>query len=990
MLLSCIRGIVLSQITTQYFHADAYKISDGLGHGTMIDYHVDHNGLMWIYTSAGLQLFDGKNFSSYNYLIKDRLPYAYFDTYRDDHVYFLYGNLLMDLDDINYTKDSVPQISFPPSAPECVRRNSILYENDRDLFVWHCNDSIYQVDKTTFSIRSAFLPQVKPAFSRMMHGVGNFFPKDNKLVYLGEDHVLYTFDLTTGQLKSTQQFSDLHTVIFTSRDTIVCLGVEALYIYSKDSVFQFPLPAPNVGFGGHSLLRKNAREVLVSLESNIYAFDLREMRWSARYQKAGGGALIDIRARKMVQDQTGNLYFGTFNDGFVHLHPHNPGFNYIGAKEEGRNFARRVHVSDEHHLVLMGTLQDGLYVFDTASTQIAHYLEFPDGKKYGYISDIIRIDHTHFLILTERAFLLTVTSGGLRMDLVPGLDAKWLDYYNSYVESYNPGIHSLNNHNGLLTISVNEGVKFNFYPDHPIKGAYAISKFNGGYISFARGTLKTFDRSLDKETGSFSIPVTAASRCMIPYDSSHVLLGTDAGLYLVEMGKEPRIVRTFYDKVVYAILPGHLPGEFWFSTDYGLFCLQSDPRVRHYSKETGLQENEFNTQSCVKSSSGKLYFGGVNGITAFYPSEVSEITDHIIHYITQVSINNRVLGRYLPADVNRTLTTTYSENNITIDLLGRGIKSPKSYNYQYRMDGLANSWVNLGTTSNVNFHLAPGRYKFYYLINDNFDPDALPGKYLSLHILQPFYKRWWFIAGIITLAATLFYMLYKVYRKRELLKISYEKALNHNLQRERMRISRELHDNIGAQMATVKRNMNFLVSNSETLSQQQIMHKIQDLEGISTQINQELRDTIWATQHEHVTVQDFISRIKSFVFQTLGPDSAIRVHYSESADEQLIFGPFVTLNLHRICQEALNNIVKHSGATDIYISFENRNHHFVVTIRDNGNGFDAGHSSVGYGLQNMHHRAKQVGADLIIDSKPGQGTKLEITVNKLTLTDEKT
>jgi signal transduction histidine kinase len=183
--------------------------------------------------------------------------------------------------------------------------------------------------------------------------------------------------------------------------------------------------------------------------------------------------------------------------------------------------------------------------------------------------------------------------------------------------------------------------------------------------------------------------------------------------------------------------------------------------------------------------------------------------------------------------------------------------------------------------------------------------------------------------------------------------------------------------------------MNFLVSNSDSLSQTQIMQKIQDLEGVSTQINQELRDTIWATQHEQVPIQDFISRVKSFVFQTLGPESPIRVHYSENADEQLIFGPFVTLNLHRICQEALHNIVKHSDATDIYISFESRNHHFVVSIRDNGKGFDTGLTTSGYGLQNMHHRAKQVAANLVIDSKPGQGTRLEITVHKLTLADDK-
>jgi signal transduction histidine kinase len=191
-------------------------------------------------------------------------------------------------------------------------------------------------------------------------------------------------------------------------------------------------------------------------------------------------------------------------------------------------------------------------------------------------------------------------------------------------------------------------------------------------------------------------------------------------------------------------------------------------------------------------------------------------------------------------------------------------------------------------------------------------------------------------------------------------------------------------------MATVKRNINFLVSNSNTLSSQQILQKMQALESVSTQINQELRDTIWATQHEHMTAQDFITRLKSFVFQTLGPDSPIKVHYSEHVDDQAIFGPFVTLNLHRICQEALHNIVKHSEASDIYLNFESKDQLFIVTIRDNGKGFDPAAVYEGYGLQNMRLRASSIAADLKWTTTPGSGATISIAINRLALAGNNT
>ena len=211
----------------------------------------------------------------------------------------------------------------------------------------------------------------------------------------------------------------------------------------------------------------------------------------------------------------------------------------------------------------------------------------------------------------------------------------------------------------------------------------------------------------------------------------------------------------------------------------------------------------------------------------------------------------------------------------------------------------------------------------------------------------------------------------------------YEYQLNEKLQKERMRISRELHDNIGAQMATVKRNINFLVSHFDNLPKEQVESKMRDLEGISTQINQELRDTIWATQNEHISVADFITRLKNYVFQTLGHESKYRVVYEEKCDKEVILGPFLALNLHRICQETLNNAFKHAGASELNVCFEGNSDFFKVTIQDNGKGFDVNSIHEGYGLGNIKHRSAQIGASIYFNRGIDHGSSVEIVIEKL-------
>lgn len=87
-----------------------------------------------------------------------------------------------------------------------------------------------------------------------------------------------------------------------------------------------------------------------------------------------------------------------------------------------------------------------------------------------------------------------------------------------------------------------------------------------------------------------------------------------------------------------------------------------------------------------------------------------------------------------------------------------------------------------------------------------------------------------------------------------------------------------------------------------------------------------------------------------------------------------------SINIYRISQESLSNVIKHSGASKACVRLRMENEKLVLTVEDDGRGFTEGAHSNGLGLTGMHERARMIGADLTIDSRPGEGTKIRLAL----------
>jgi signal transduction histidine kinase len=206
-------------------------------------------------------------------------------------------------------------------------------------------------------------------------------------------------------------------------------------------------------------------------------------------------------------------------------------------------------------------------------------------------------------------------------------------------------------------------------------------------------------------------------------------------------------------------------------------------------------------------------------------------------------------------------------------------------------------------------------------------------------------------------------------------------------QKEKERIARDLHDNVGGQLSYLITNLEWMANHPEKIKNEDELKKLL-LNYSATGRNAilTLRETIWAVNNEKLSIIDFADRFKNYVLK-LQIKNNVKIDFIENFKKpENILMPEQALNIFRICQEAFHNALKHSKANQINILFESSDKClFKFTVEDNGIGFDYdkrykdGH----YGMKNMEERAKEANAEIEIISSINNGTKISICVKYL-------
>jgi signal transduction histidine kinase len=191
------------------------------------------------------------------------------------------------------------------------------------------------------------------------------------------------------------------------------------------------------------------------------------------------------------------------------------------------------------------------------------------------------------------------------------------------------------------------------------------------------------------------------------------------------------------------------------------------------------------------------------------------------------------------------------------------------------------------------------------------------------------------------------------------------------LQQERLRISRELHDNIGAQLTLINSSMDRAQGAAPN-------PRLEEVKKLTLSTIRELRKTVWLINRQSVSLDEFVIKFREFAKPV--QEAFVKFTVTMEGDGTQELPSAIATAIFRVLQEAVNNSVKHSGATELRVSLENAGGNLTITVADNGKGFAAGTVGGGFGLANMEERVRGLGGELAVQAAPGQGTRISFEV----------
>lgn len=212
-----------------------------------------------------------------------------------------------------------------------------------------------------------------------------------------------------------------------------------------------------------------------------------------------------------------------------------------------------------------------------------------------------------------------------------------------------------------------------------------------------------------------------------------------------------------------------------------------------------------------------------------------------------------------------------------------------------------------------------------------------------------------------------------------------EEQTKNKLQEERLRISRDLHDNIGSQLTFLTSSMD----NMKFISKEEkVTHKLNDLTTFTRSTISQLRDTIWAMNKESLTIDDLQGRLLNYIEDARKSTEEVifDLHKTEISD-RIVFSATQGVNLFRIVQESINNALKYAAPSKIEVDISLNPTEVIFTVKDNGIGFSPEEIVYGNGLKNMEQRAKEIGAVFQLNSIKGSGTTIIVRIEKDKLND---
>lgn len=496
----------------------------------------------------------------------------------------------------------------------------------------------------------------------------------------------------------------------------------------------------------------------------------------------------------LLDPEKDELWVGTDGGGLNHVDRLNNSVAYYSVRAENRGKQSNIVKSlvwDSRKRIWIGTL-DGIAIFEPAGKQL----------KYLRIEDTDRSTRVNALLSDA--------------DKVwAGTDSDGLILFNDNGTTDTVFRHVSGNHYTISSNSVNSIIKDE-------TGKLWIGTRNG--LNWYDPKTKHFTASSDS---SRIDNVNSRIVLSLYRDSNNRLwVGTMSGGYYFDKNNKKfhkLDIPGISEDVIQAICEDN-NGNIWFSTYNGLIRIEfihfrppfsgDDCRISRYTAKNGLSSNQFLPQAVAKSNYGELFWGGVNGVTTFFPDRIKQNTDLPVTAVTAFYIHNEEVTLQTPNTPLQTaiedtheITLNYKQGyNIGFKFAALNFIYTESNQYAYRMKGLASNdgWNYADNQRTVQYtNLAPGQYVFQVKAANNDGVWNDKPIEIRIKVLPPLWKTWWaYIIYGVLIACAIYYIIHFFRVRARLERSLFDEQLQNQRQEELNRIKFEFFTNISHEIRT--------------------------------------------------------------------------------------------------------------------------------------------------------------------------------------------
>ncbi|NUN70346.1 MAG: histidine kinase [Bacteroidetes bacterium] len=698
----------------------------------------------------------------------------------------------------------------------------------------------------------------------------------------------------------------------------------------------------------------------------------------------------------IIGDRTGIIWLGT-DLGINKFDPNGAKFRHFRSEPFDPFSLSNNEVTalfrDRSDVLWVGT-RDGLNRYDAATGRFRHYRNDPKDVN-SISSNYIRSIHED----RRGRLWIGTNGGGLNM-----FDRTRSSFHNTKNGRITSSISSNDitriheDDNGILWLGTLAGLNrydpatgaVKFYardPDDPRSLShdyvYSICQTRDGamWIGTLGGGLNLFDPDSGRFLHFMEDPADTSSLSnnnvwnILEDRNGDLWIGTNNGL-----NKYDRKRRAFLhvdersglvNNVIYGILEDGR-GNLWLSSNKGLTrYTPATGAVRHYTAADGLQSDQFGGNDQFRDRHGYLHFGGINGFNIFYPDSIRDNPHLPPIVLTDFQIFNRSVGVGGDSPLQRSISSareivlSHDQNVFSFEFAALHFSSPPSNSYAYIMEGFDKEWTMAGPRRFVTYtNLDPGRYTFRVTGSNNDGIWNTAGTSIDIIITPPFWKTWWFITLVV---------LFLLSVAGAVIHVQFRHLLA--MERLRLKIASDLHDDIGTRLTEISL-LSDMVYHGDHTAPESVKESVRSIGGIARALIENMSDIVWLINPKRDSLYELFLKLRDSYEEILSYKQ-ILLYINDLRSMEAVALPMEhRQNIYLIFKEAINNAIKHSRCTEISINTELHGRSLIITMYDNGTGFDPAGRRTGNGLENMQRRAEAVGGTLRINATAGNGTMI--------------